>query len=246
MTDTVAKRDTVSWTNLPANDVEDIPDQYHQIPVEETVVAGRLSDGPTVMNELAAIRQSLFSLENDYRASLAKQLTLAADIAIGLKRNFFLWSDFIDADWNGVQKPRLADQSDALRHVLRWLCGSTRTGKQRASFYFRAVSPLVEKGLTGYKLEKKLRRKGVKVLAAQHAAENRAEPRKNELIYEFAPKGKRAPWRVRLDVEFDRKPEELFGLAGEPVFTLRGAVKSLDGKRSRMSILGYSFALDDG
>lgn len=246
MTDTVTKRETVSWTNLPANDVEDIPDQYNETLAERSAVAGRLSEGPTVMNELAAIKRSLFSLENDYRSSLAKQLALAADIASGLKGNFFLWSDFIDADWNGVQRPKLSDQRDALRHVLRWLCGSTRAGKQRASFYFRAVRPLVEKGLTGSKLEKKLRKKGVKVLAAQHAAENRAEPEKNEITYEFAPKGKRGPWRVRLDVEFDRKPEELFGLAGEPIFTLRGAVKSLDGKRSRMSILGYSFALNDG
>lgn len=246
MTDTVAESETISWTNLPTKDVEDMPDRYYEMLAQGSAAAGRLSGGPTVMNELATIRQSLLSLENNYRRSLAKQLALAADVAKGLKLNFALWSDFIDADWNGMQKPKLSDQGDALRHVLRWLCGSTRAGQQRASFYFRAVNPLVEKGLTGSKLEKKLKRKGVKVLAAQHAAENRGEPEKNEIVYEFAPKGKRAPWRVRLDVEFDRKPEELFGLDGEPVFTLRGAVKSLDGKRSRMSILGYSFALEDG
>ncbi|UIL28482.1 hypothetical protein LZK75_03010 [Rhizobium leguminosarum] len=153
MTDTVSESETVSWTNLPITEVNDRPERYYEV-LDEEAAGGSLSDGPTVMNQLAAIKRSLFSLENNYRSSLAKQLALAADIAIGLKKNFFLWSDFIAADWNGVPKPPSADQSDALRHVLRWLCGPTRAGKQRSSFYFRAVSPLVEKGLTGSKLEK--------------------------------------------------------------------------------------------
>jgi hypothetical protein len=244
MTDTEAKGETISWTNLPATNVKDLPYPYHEL-LDEGAAAGRLSDRPTVMNELAAIRQSLFSLENNYRSSLANQLALAADIATGLKQNFFLWSDFIDADWNGVPKPKLADQSDALRHVLRWLCGPTRAGKQRSSFYFRAVSPLLEKGLTGSKLEKKLRKKGVKVLAAQHAAESRSERSEAAGDSSFAPTEKRGSWRVRFDVEFDRKPDALFGLDGDPVFTFRGAVKDLNPKRACMSVLGYSFVLDD-
>ncbi|UIJ99251.1 hypothetical protein LZK82_03015 [Rhizobium leguminosarum] len=244
MTDTVSESETVSWTNLPITEVNDRPERYYEV-LDEEAAGGSLSDGPTVMNQLAAIKRSLFSLENNYRSSLAKQLALAADIAIGLKKNFFLWSDFIAADWNGVPKPPSADQSDALRHVLRWLCGPTRAGKQRSSFYFRAVSPLVEKGLTGSKLEKKLSKKGVKVLAAQHAAESRSERSEAVVDSPFAPTEKRGSWRVRLDVEFDRKPDALFGLDGDPVFTFRGVVKDLDAKRARMSVLGYSFNLDD-
>ncbi len=246
MPDKFPASETVSWTNLPADDVEDVPDGYYDVPTDAKELAGTgVSDSPTVMHDLISIKRSLFSLENDYRRSLAEQLALAADVAKALKGNFFLWSDFLDADWDGVQRPKLSDQKDALRHVLRWLCGSTRAGKQKASFYFRAVSPLVQKGLSGSRLEKKLRKKGLKVLASQHAAKSRSELEGNEIIHQFAPKGKRGPWRVRLDVEFDRKPEDLFGLAGEPVFTLRGAVKTLDSGRASMSVLGYSFNLDE-
>jgi len=241
-----AVSDMNSWTSMRFEEIDDNPDANADAGSDKKEpVSDRLSDDPTVMDRLNAIKRSLFSLENDYRDSLAKQLALAADVASSLKRDFFLWNDFIDSNWNDVQKPKLSDQRDALRHVLRWLCGPTRAGKQKASFYFRAVSPLVQKGLRGSKLEKKLRKKGVKVLAAQHAAESRSEREENEIIHQFAPKGKQGPWRVRLDVEFDRKPEELFGLAGEPTFTLRGAVQKLDGKQSRMWVLGYSFALDD-
>ncbi|TBC71553.1 hypothetical protein ELH27_01135 [Rhizobium leguminosarum] len=247
MTDAAAKRESVSWTNLRPKEVNDDQEQYDRLgdEAEPAPVVTKSSDGPKIMYELAVIQQSLFSLEEDYHVSLAKQLALAADVATSLKQNFFQWTEFIAADWKGCRKPKLTDQADALRHVFRWLCGSTPAGQKRASFYYRAVGALAKKGLSGPELEKKLRKKGLKVLAARHAATSRSEPTETAFVSPFAPKAKGDRWRVRLDVEFDRKPDDLFSLSGEPVFTLRGTVKNLDAKRACLSVLGYSFVLDD-
>ena len=247
MTDAAAKRESVSWTNLRPKEVNDDDEQYDRVgnEAEPAPVVTNSSDGPKIMDELAVIKQSLFSLEEDYHGSLVKQLALAADVATSLKQNFFQWTEFIAADWKGCRKPKLSDQADALRHVFRWLCGSTPAGQKRASFYYRAVDTLAEKGVSGPELEKKLRKKGLKVLAARHAATSRSEPSDKAGVSPFAPKAKGDRWRVRLDVEFDRKPDDLFSLDGEPVFTLRGTVKNLDAKRACLSVLGYSFVLDD-
>jgi hypothetical protein len=249
MNDGHAQKKQISWTNFPVKEVNDEPDAYDSWRGNSelgTANGSDISDNPNiVMCTLATIRDSIFSLEKEYRRSLAEQLVLAADIAAKMKRNTFLWDEFINADWNDHRKPKPSDQKNALRHVFRWICGPTLSGKQRASFYFRAIGPLVEKGLAGAELQRKLEKKGLKTLSARHAKKRGSQVSLGPIAFKFSPELKRGLWRVRLDVEFDRRPEALFGLAGEPVFTIRGAVKALDAEQSSISVLGYSFVVDD-
>jgi hypothetical protein len=249
MTDVDSQQKQISWTNFPATEVNTEPDPYHLWQGDAEIVATSEcddSDNPNiVMSLLATIRDSIFSLEKEYRRSLAEQLVLAADIAAKMTRNTFLWDEFVATDWEDQRKPKPSDQKNALRHVFRWICGPTLSGKQRASFYFRAIGPLVEKGLAGAELQRKLEKKGLKTLSASHAKKRGSQVSLGPIAFKFSPELKRGLWRVRLDVEFDRRPEALFGLSGEPVFTFRGAVKALDADQSSMSVLGYSFVVDD-
>lgn len=204
------------------------------------------SDNPKIIQRLTEIQQSMFALEKEHRAAICKQIVAVCDIARELKVNHYRWSQFIGADWGGLRRPKLGDQKNALRHVLRWVCGPSLSGKQKSSFYYSAVGPLVKQGLKGEDLLKKLKKPGLKMLARKHAEERKQRKAgSEEIVYAFAPKKVGKRWHLPMAVEFDRKPENLFGFEGTCTFTMTGSIEEIIG-RDRLRVLAYDITLDSG
>ncbi|MBX5201027.1 hypothetical protein [Rhizobium sp. NZLR1] len=194
------------------------------------------SDYPNFMEELKSIRTGLADMELKRRVSLARNLASAYNVAKRLERDFFAWSDFLAGDWGDLRKPKVQEQKkNALKHVLRWLCGPTKDGQKKASFYNRALGPLFESDLTAHSIRMKIHYTGLRKLADQHAASKQKKPKFDYM----KPVEKNKRWCVTMDVEFDIHPHDLIGLTGQIGFEMTGRVLETAGKR--MKVLGWRF-----
>lgn len=116
-----------------------------------------------------------FNREKGYRQGVCEDIAEACDLGSKLKKNAKLWMAFCKRLLKDIGKPNAEQQHDAVRWVLKCMVGSGKDAQKRASFYFRAAGPLVEKGILGKSLAVTLNREGLKALADEHAIKNKAE-----------------------------------------------------------------------
>lgn len=234
MTKSVLEKKRQSWIDLgPALGAEVEADNRKK------------SDYPNLMVRLMAMRGSIGQLEREHRSAIRAELVKAAELAELLGRNHACWGQFVDAEWGELKKPKLSDRKNALRHVLRWACGISFGGKKKASFYYCAIAPLVKNGLTGEALMSRLGRPGgLKALGAKHAADKKASRASSEPVFAFAPAKRGKRWHLPMKVEFDAKPEQLFGLSGRHPFQMHGHIEEMMGT-GRLRVLAYRFELNE-
>ncbi|WP_028740420.1 hypothetical protein [Rhizobium leguminosarum] len=213
---------------------------------------GEKSDNPIFLQALHTVKDTIFSLNRAHRVALNEQIVNACMIGIELKNDWFKWTKFIaDAGWEGMKPPKDNNKHkrDAIRHVFRWICGPSAAGRKRASFYFRAVDLLLSEGVKPTNLLSRLNKPGGQLrLLAEKYAEKRREAVLNPKVisYSFAPKKVKKRWVMPVQVEFDREPAALIGLAPAEhmVFTMKGCIENLDGPH-KMKVLAYSFTFDE-
>lgn len=114
-----------------------------------------------------------FNREKGYRLGVCEDIATACDLGLKLEKNAELWKAFCNRFPNSIGKPKETEQDDAVRWVLKYMVGPGEDAQKRASFYFRAAGPLVEKGFSGNDLAVKLNNKGLKALADKHANKNK-------------------------------------------------------------------------
>lgn len=190
------------------------------------------SDNPKIIDDLIGIKAQLGALEVIVRKTLQAQIVAACAVARRLRASPFYWREFLALNWAPLRRPKAADKCDALRHVFRWVCGPTKEGQQKASFYYRAVGPLLEKGLDDAKLLKKIETHGLRRLADRHS-----QHREADVITSFPQKrGKR--WILPVEVYFDREPSDFPEVHEHMEFTLKGKVMKVG---HRLQLLAYRF-----
>lgn len=190
------------------------------------------SDNPKIIDDLIGIKAQLGALDVIVRKTLQAQIVAACAVARRLRASPFHWSEFMALNWAPLRRPKAADKCDALRHVFRWVCGPTKEGQQKASFYYRAVGPLFERGLGDAELRKKIEKHGLRRLADRHSKHREADA-----ITRFPQKrGKR--WILPVEVYFDREPNDFPELEEHMAFTLKGKVMKLG---HRLQLLAYKF-----
>ncbi len=208
------------------------------------------SDNP-ILRELDDVKSTLLGLDRAHRVALNEQIVRACVIGTKLRHDWFNWLKFIeDEGWRGMTAPKdtVKHRNDAVRHVLRWVCGSSPPGRKRASFYYRAVDVLLSKGVKAEDLLAELNKPGqrLRVLATRHAEKKRAAGTKpKSLSHDFAPRKQGKRWVMPVHVEFDREPSSLIGLAGDDhnPFTMRGCIEKLDSP-NKLRVLAWSFKFD--
>lgn len=195
---------------------------------------------PKLIEELERVKKSLTLLDGLHRLNLHKNLLALCGVARELIEKPIRWKDFVERGWKGKRPPNADDSAKALYHVLRWVSDDTLGAKQRASFYFRALGPLLEQGLSQKKIKRVLKQKSLRQLADENATPRRATGKKKMVIFGARKRGK--VWHLPAKLRFDHEPQDLVGFNGDRYFTMSGRFKSVgDG----CEITAFSINLSD-
>ncbi len=195
---------------------------------------------PKLIEKLESVKENLTVMDGLHRSNLHTQLVELCSVARELIESHLRWADFIKFGWTGKKPPKPDDSPKALYHVLRWVSDDTLGAKQKASFYFRALGPLLEQGLSQKEIKRTLKQKSLRQLADENATPRRTTGKKKMVIFGARKRGK--VWHLPAKLRFDHQPQDLIGFNGDRYFTMKGRFKSVgDG----CEITAFSINLSD-
>jgi len=111
------------------------------------------------MRRLRALRSVFERLESNYVEGIHDLIGQACQLAEDFQADENSWLRFCKDKWwktatrisKGktikMQRPKAGDRGKALVFVLKWVFGNRKDPVRTASFYFRAVRPLIEEGI---------------------------------------------------------------------------------------------------
>ncbi|WFR95716.1 hypothetical protein [Rhizobium tumorigenes] len=127
------------------------------------------SDNPILISTLEKIRAAIATAAKAHRKGLRDNLVALADVATSLLNDQEAWLTFVSVNWANNRRPKIGEQKDAFRWVLKYAFGPKKSGMKKASFYFNALGPLVEVGVIGKALKQKMKTDSLKGLQRQHS-----------------------------------------------------------------------------
>lgn len=196
---------------------------------------------PKTIKLLETVRHELTLMDNLYRFGLHQQLLKLCGVAREMIEHPARWDDFARVGWIGMKPPKRDDSARALYHVFRWVFGGSHGAIQKASFYFRALGPLLEKGLILEEIEQALSNKGLRKLADEHVD---FKPKlKTKKVTAFKAKKYKKLWNIPAKVRFDHDPQHLFGLSGDSFFSMTGRIK-IDGEKCEIIAMEMKISED--
>lgn len=153
------------------------PPQWEQAYKAWTAIPPPPLEFDNLIERLILCSEQLKALDDDYRKRLNEILSDLYKISLELIDNEDAWGRFrMDDAWAGKPPPANA-KSNALKYVLRWACNRSRAGKQKASFYLRALKRFVENGTKPEDLPQKIKQAGglKKAASAQVSVSKKSE-----------------------------------------------------------------------
>jgi hypothetical protein len=194
----------------------------------------------TLTEQIMALHKSFKRRRKAHRKAVRSDIVKAVDIGLALKKNKKQWKDFCENAW-GTTKPPKEDQIDqAVRYAIKYMVGPGEAAQKKASFYYNAVATLVEKGLRGKALKKRLKTDGLKTLAAEHANSKKGKKEDGDAsqLPEENNFEKKSKAHKAAKAESDKKTEKARDLdqpnraAGNTTFTWEAVMKCKNSKAS--------------
>lgn len=128
---------------------------------------------PSLTEQMIKLHENFKNQKKAHRKSVRSDIVKAVDIGLALKKNKKEWEKFCKKDWGKTKAPREDQIDQAVRFAIKYMVGPGEAAQKKASFYYNAVIDLVNKGLEGKVLEKRLKNDGLKKLAKNHTLEKK-------------------------------------------------------------------------
>lgn len=150
------------------------------LPTELETIANavdQLSAPEGLTSKLNDLRRDFAALRKGHRNNLRRQLVSVYDLATFLREDSSAWVEFCRLDeWKNVRsRPRTANPTNVLRHVIRFIVGfGGDTARKKASKYHKALSRFFEEGVPPTEIEQKIREGGgIEKLARANAKQRK-------------------------------------------------------------------------
>lgn len=152
-------------------------------PLRETKIdlpaIDQLRSNGFAVQKLLEIQNADKRLGKEHRRHLLNNLANVYAVATALRADKDIWLEFYRHDsWRNFRgRPKLDDNQDALKYAIRLMVGfRDKANTQRASKYYRALTPLFQEGVKPTDVVKKIKKAGgIEKLASQNAQRRQAK-----------------------------------------------------------------------
>jgi hypothetical protein len=102
-----------------------------------------------------------------HRKAIRTNIVAAVEIGLEMQKDPEQWAYFCENCWK-KRPPKVSQINQAVRFALLYMAGPSRSGRDKASFYYNAVKLPVENGIRGEELKKLIKAEGLTTLRKKH------------------------------------------------------------------------------